>query len=229
MGISVGGATVGTTFDGDIEDALDKILYPFIAPTFSSFAISGAPTQLEVGATFTGGLKTFVWTTTTPENIEPNSISIYGVTGLANDGSEQITIPDVTKTTASTETYTISATNTQGGALSRNFSITWKFKLYYGENASPTLTETDIEALRIGQLATSSSGTYNYLEGGYKWLAYPTTFGLKTTFKDTSTLLNVAMEAPITIAITNSFGITQNYYLHRTTNVLGGSISIAVS
>ena len=101
--------------------------------------------------------------------------------------------------------------------------------MYYGESPLTTVTEAGIKALRINTLANSFGGSYNLAAGGYKWFCYPTSLGLKTTFKDTSTNLNVAMEPATTVAVTNANGITTNYYCHRTFNILGGTITIAVS
>jgi hypothetical protein len=56
MIITVGGATVGTTFNGDIKEALDKILYPFVDPT-TTFSISslGMGLGISSGKTFEKG------------------------------------------------------------------------------------------------------------------------------------------------------------------------------
>ena len=91
------------------------------------------------------------------------------------------------------------------------------------------LTETDVEALRVGTLAANVSGNYSFNAGEYKWICYPTSFGLKTTFKDASTNFDVAMQPALTKSITNSQGVSTNYYCHRTVNKLGGSITIAIS
>jgi hypothetical protein len=60
-------------------------------------------------------------------------------------------------------------------------------------------------------------------------MCWPTSFGLATTFKDSLTLLNVPMEAPYIINVTNGFGIATNYYVYRTTNILGAAINIIVT
>ena len=104
-----------------------------------------------------------------------------------------------------------------------------QWKIYYGESALTDLTETDVEALRVGTLAANVSGNYSFNAGEYKWICYPTSFGLKTTFKDASTNFDVAMQPALTKSITNSQGVATNYYCHRTVNKLGGSITITIS
>jgi hypothetical protein len=77
-------------------------------------------------------------------------------------------------------------------------------------------------------LSSSYAGSYAFGSGGYKYICYPTTFGTATSFKDSLTQLDVAMEPSYTITITNDFGIAQAYNIHRTTNILGATITIVV-
>ena len=53
--------------------------------------------------------------------------------------------------------------------------------------------------------------------------------GTATTFKDSTTNLDVPMEAVYTVSVTNAYGITTNYNVHRTTNILGSTINIIIS
>ena len=237
MVISVGGATAGTTFDGSIVDALDKILYPYVNPSFSSFALSGYST-LEVGAEIPAGPATFTWATSNSANITPDSIVITDVTnaitllsGGANDSGEIITLDTArVRDTAGAHTFRIAAQNTNEVSFSRDYSVNWYWRVWYGESEDTSLdTEPEVEALRASLLASSPNRTYNFEGGGYKWLAHPTSMGLKTTFTDADTGFPVAMEVPITVALTNGYGVTTNYYVYRTYNTLGGSIRITVS
>jgi hypothetical protein len=237
MPITVGGAVVGTSFNGSVQDCLDIILYPYQEPTFTGFSVSGFST-LEVGATIPAGNLTFSWTTSNPDNVAPNSISIRnssdGVTYVSdspNDGTETVVITSsIQRVTSGAKTFTIYAKNTKDLNISRNYNVNWYWKVWYGESTNPILdTEDEVEALRVGQLRYSVNGTYSFLGGGYKWLAYPTSMGLRSNFTDVNTGFPVAMEVPITLSLTNAYGVTTNYYAHRTYNVLGGSINIAVS
>ena len=103
------------------------------------------------------------------------------------------------------------------------------WRVDYGESVETSLDAAGVVALRVSALASSITGTKSFLGGGYKYICYPTTFGLRTGFKDTATNLDVAMIAAVTISVTNVNGVAQNYYVHRTLNVLGGAINIAVS
>jgi len=237
MTITVGGATIGTTFNGTIQDALDLILYPYAAPAFTAFALSGYST-MEVGAEIPAGAQTFTWATSNSDNVTADSLSISNTTdaitladGTANDGTETVTFPAaVTRSDAGYKQFQIAGTNSASEQFSRTLNVNWYWRIYYGESEDTSLdTEVEIEALRASLLAASASRTYSFLGGGYKWLAYPVSMGLKTTFTDPATGFPVAMEVPITVSLTNQYGITANYYVHRTYNPLGSDIQIAVS
>jgi hypothetical protein len=191
-----------------------------------------------VGNSIPAGNITFTWSTAQSSNIQPDTITIQNttdsvtyVTNSTNDGTETIALSNpLVINTQGSKTFRVSAINTQNSTLSRNYSVSWYWRIYYGESTDTSLdTEVEVEALRSNLLASSASRTYSFIEGGYKWLAYPTSMGLKTTFQDADTGFPVAMEVPITVSLTNMYGVTQNYYVHRTYNVLGGSIRISVS
>lgn len=232
---TIGGISSGSTFDSKtMTEMWTSLLYPYQSPTFSSFSF-GQSSPIEVGLALTGN-KTFTWATTNSSNISSNSISILDVTGsttlasgLANDGSEVLNIGTVQKTTATSHTWRISAVNTNSVTFTRDVSIAWQWRRFYGESTTTPLIESEIEALRVSGLATGFSGTYSFIGGGYKYLCYPTSFGTATTFKDQSTNLDVPFEAPYTVNITNVNGIATDYRVHRSTNILGAAINIVVS
>ena len=234
--VSIGGIPAGSTFDNmTMQEMWDALLYPYQTPIFSSFT-SSMSTPIEVGGTIPAGSVTFLWNTTNSSNIAANSIKIDDITagntlasGLANTGTTAISISEITNVMATSHQWKITATNTKGAFLSRTLNVYWQWKIYYGESALTDLTETDVEALRVGTLAANVSGNYSFNAGEYKWICYPTSFGLKTTFKDASTNFDVAMQPALTKSITNSQGVSTNYYCHRTVNKLGGSITIAIS
>lgn len=237
MTITVGGATPGTTFQGTVQDALDKILYPFGVPKFSAFSIRDASTVLEVGSTFPGGMRVFNWTTVNPLNIKPRSLSIVDSNtntvlagGLVDTGSTSIMLgADITNTTPSQYTWTINAVDTQEGALSRQFTVAWRWKVYYGNNMFESMIGSDVLALTGSSITGSAAGSYVMPASGYKWLCYPSTYPTLTSFKDQATGLNVAINDPILVTVVNRYGLSQVYKCHRTYNMLGSSITVVAS
>jgi len=237
MPTALGGLSAGSNFDNaTIQEMFDRLLYPYQVPAFTAFSIAGTSNQ-EVGSTIVGGTRNATWSTSNGVNINANSIRILDVTNsnavlaqnLPNTGSAQVTVPDLVKNSASSHTFRIEAINTNGTGFNRTFTVAWSWALHYGESALESLTGADVTALRIKSLVSNSNGTYNFLGGEYKYFCYPTAFGLKTTFKDTATNLDVAMAPVSTVNVTNAHGVATTYYVHRTLNKLGGAITIAVS
>jgi hypothetical protein len=206
------------------------------SPFFQSFGISGQVTPIEVGDSIPIN-PTFLWTTVYQPNVTPNTIDIDDVTGatpiasgLADSGSHVSVYSSITKTSAVPNLFRISGQNTLGGLFYRMYTVDWYWKVYYGESAlAGPLTEPQIEALRVPVLKANYPGSYVFLAGGYKYLAYPSLMGTAISFTDPNTGFPVAMQAPYVVSVTNAFGQTTNYNVHRTFNVLGGAITIVVS
>jgi hypothetical protein len=198
--------------------------------------MSGIST-LEVGQE-TSGSQTFTWSTTNSSNVTANSISITDVTGgsvviesgLANNGSKaHVFSVAFTKSSAGTYRFTISATDSQSNTLSKNLDINYYWKVYYGESASTSLDEAGIEGLRVGGLQSGFAGTYVFAAANYKYLCYPAVMGAVTSFKDQATGLDVPFEAASTVSVTNAQGVATDYYVYRSTNILGAAINIIVA
>jgi len=208
------------------------------APSFTSFVLLGF-NVLEVGDTIPSGSQVFNWTTLNSGNVEANSIDLIDVTGgntvlgsaLANDGTEAITIASpIQKVAIGTHQFKITGLNTQGGNFERTDNVNWQFRKFYGNdsNVGP-LVEAQIEALANNPLDSGFAGTYFFTGGNYKYLAFPSSWGTPSSFKDQSTNLTVPMEAPYVVSVTNAFAVAENYNVYRSINILGGDITIIVA
>jgi hypothetical protein len=233
---TIGGIEAGSTFSAvTVQGMWDKLLYPYQLPSFSSFSFAQS-NPLEVGAAVPSGAKNFQWTSVNPSNITPNSLVIYDVTssnaiatGLADSGSYSVVIAAVTRSIMTSYVWQLRGTNTNNQMFSRNFIVNWLWAGWYGESGLATLSGPDVKALRVKGLLSTALGTYQFNTGGYKWFCWPSLFAAPTRFKDQATQLDVAMASPISVSVTNDFGITDNYNCYRTLNVLGGAITIVVS
>ena len=229
-------APTGQDLSGKTQDQiLDLLFFPYQEPAFTTFSRSSHTATLEVGAS-TVANPTFTWVASNPGNVDTATLKIVNNSTSTTLASGFTTSPvttteaAITKTSASSNTWRLSGTNTQGNAIAnRDITTSWQWRRWYGESDSDTLTETDIKALRQSGLSNSATGTFAFNGGGYKYLVIPTTMTAPTTFKDQATQLAVPMVAPVVVSITNSFGITQNYNVIRTLNKLGGAITIVVS
>jgi len=241
MSVTVGGWEAGSTFTAlPFADLIDGLLYPYQYPSFDAFSYSGITNPLEVGAGTTVN-PTFTWSTPHPadDNIVPNSLAIRSAgspiaTGLADDGSQTVTLSAVTKLTATTHTFRVEGTDTKSNVFTRDLVVSWQWKCYYGESASAALNEAGVEGLRIGGIAAGFAGTYAFVldAAKYKYIAYAAALGLATSFKDSATLLDIPMEDPIqVVSVANTHGepTRTDYNVHRTLNLIGGAINIVVS
>lgn len=252
---TVGGIAAGTTFPTPqtMQEMWDALLYPYLAPTFSSFAITGESTSQEVGDSIAASV-TFTWGTTNPTNVSANTINIRDTTsvldlvlGTANDGTQAVTMPgSIQKVTTTTHSFSIEGTNTHAATFTRTLTFTWYWRRHYGTNVAGTLTGADIGALASSALATGYSGTYAYAAGGYKYLCFADAAGGGlVSVKDASTgfsmpMVTVAGDAAYSnvdsggfyyalVSRTNAFGVTTNYRVYRTLNVLGGAVTLNVT
>lgn len=233
----VGGYEPGNTFDNaTLEQLFTNLLYPYQYPAVTSFQMSGQTTVLEVGDVVAGGPRIFSWNVSNNINVAANSIKIEDVSNgivygsnFASDGNETIDIGStISKTSAQSNTWKISAQNTRGQTISRNFNVNWKWRTYHGTSEQESLNEAAVKALISSSLDSNFTGNKTVAGGGYKYFAYPVDFGLKTNFQDVTSGFAVAMNAATTITITNDFGISTDYYVHRTTNPIVGSLIVAV-
>jgi hypothetical protein len=256
MPVAVGGLNSGQTFSSmALTELLDRLLYPYQTPAFSSFTMSGQATSIEVGTTVSGS-KTFTWSTSNSSNVTPNSVAITDITrsttltsGEANDGSATGTVATLTYSAPATNTWRISATDTSSGhaGLQRDFSVSWYWMKYAGTSTNGTLTAAQIKALTdTAALGTTGLGTYSLSAGGYKYFAMPLSFANPTSIKDVSTGFTVTMadatddasyNTPVaavggsyaTVSVTNAQSVTTNYKVFRTRYVLNAAIQIVLA
>jgi hypothetical protein len=254
--ITVGGLPAGSNiFGAPIVDILEDILVPYILPSFSSFSI-GQVSPVEVGATLNNS-QSFSFNFSQISNIQANSLEILDVTaGNIVLGTYSLSPSPVSVSIGSGITYNSPnsyswrgrATNTQSNTFLSNLTtVNWFWKLYYGTSTSTTLNETDIESLANNLLTNTKNRIYSFPGGGYKYFCWADSLGSPTEatgFKDTSTNLVVAMAdssdniafsninngwSYALVSVTNIYGITTNYRVYRTKNILGSSINIQVS
>jgi hypothetical protein len=223
---------------------------PYAAPAFTAFAISGQATTLEVGASVTAGSHTFTWATSNSANVKPNSITITDSTGsvvlasgLANTGSDAITLSAITHDAPSAQVWTITGINTQGQTFSRQFTVVWDYRLYWGDSASTTLDSAGVAGLANSVLQAGPAGTFAITSGvNYKYFAYPDAMGDIASVVDPSTGFPIALELATPydnfmpsgigydlVSVTNTLSVAANYRVLRTQYPIGGALTMKVS
>ena len=207
MQVAVGGAAIGTTFSGTIQDALDKILYPYVS---QSNTISSSNDSRQFGSSTA---VTLTW------GVTKNSSSIVSITvdgtsvsptGNTQTGTKSTTATHslVPSTVSEIQTYTFS-TSDSTTTKNTTSTVTWSNKRYWGfmdlttcVPSNPDLTLSPGDAAAVGsfitdvkikaltgagvgsgsELATTLSKTYTSINAAGKYLcfAWPTLFGTPT-------------------------------------------------
>ena len=253
---TVGGLSSGSAISGlAISSILESILVPYIAPTFSSFSI-GQSTPVEVGTTLNNS-QNFSFGFTQVANVQANTLQVLDVTGgnvvlgtfPLSPSPVAVSIgAGIVFNSPNSYSWRGRATNTQSTLFQSGLTtVSWLWRLYAGTSTSVTLTEADIEALVFSTLTNTSSRTYSLAAGGYKYFCWADSLGSPTAvtgFRDTSTNLAVAMAdssdnaaysntqngwSYALVSVTNVNGVTTNYRVYRTKNILGSAINIQVS
>ena len=251
--ITHGGATAGMTFSGlTMQQMFDIILYPYQTPAFTSFYLNGYTSTLEIGDEIPVS-QTFNWSTSNSANIKPNTIEISGfnlntLTGLANDGNENITFNSVVTRTSidnpGVRSWNIQAENTQNIIFSRNFSVRWDYRMYVGTSSNTILNASEIQALTdYNAIRNGAAGTFHASAGNYKYICFADYYGAVTRFYDTVSTFDIAMYQGYSnsegangqtwsyelVSVTNSYGETTVYRVYRTENMLGGDLNIGIT
>jgi hypothetical protein len=207
MQVAVGGAVIGTTFSGTIQDALDKILYPYVS---QSNSISASNSSRQFGSSTA---VTLSWTVTKNSN-SIVSITVDGTsvspTGNTQTGTKSTTATHSSVPTTVSEIQVYSISSSDGTTTkTTTATVTWMNKRYWGfidlstcTPANPDLTLSPGDAAAVGafitdtkvkaltgagvgtgnELATSLSKTLSNMNGAGKYLcfAWPTIFGNPT-------------------------------------------------
>lgn len=186
---TVGGISPGYDLSGkSLMCILRDALAPYISPTFSAFNMSGT-FPIEVGAAMSGN-KTFTWSTTTPANIQSNSISISEVggsvlsSGLPNTGSATVNIGTKTNNSPTTWTWRISGTSTQNTGFTRDVSKCSVYPYFWGVTTCgtrPAVTNALVTGGNkvVNAVGTAVSVTFNS-NSQWTWFAMPANCAART-------------------------------------------------
>lgn len=220
-GYNVGGLTV--------KEVEALAFMGFVAPTFASFAISGA-TTVKVGATISGS-REFSFTFSNAGNVEANSLSILDVSDdsvLAED--EPITSPftvdigNVTNNTAATQQYRALVTDTEANVIqSPLVTISWQFSRYFGYSA--TNNPNDATLLAGGnELSGNANKTITQAPSGnqYFYFAYPASYGALSGI-NVNGFSALAAFTSTTRDVVNAQGVTVSCRVYVSNNLINAS------
>ena len=157
----VGGVTTGSTFSGSIQDVLNSIFYPYVAPvpTISSigtgFREFGAPLSVSLNYNVSLGTKPITPTTLvvagTPKIFPPYS-------GVHSTTSTHSSVP----LTASQSSSFVISVNDGTNTVTGTQTFYWLNRIYWGRIdlssiGNPNLTESPISAVSVASLCTDGA------------------------------------------------------------------------
>lgn len=158
--ISVGGISTGSTFNGSVQDVLDRLLYPYVGPAASLTSWSQKEYGDPSGYTFN-----LSWSVTQ----NSNSIISITVSGVTKPLSPFSGVHSVTSTHSSVNPNSSSGTqqtyfmSVSDNTTSTNASttVTWLNKVYWGRIdllsiQNPNLTTNPGSASLVGSLVNST-------------------------------------------------------------------------
>ena len=231
---TVGGILAGEVLEGlTAVEIIDRLIHPYQAPAFTRFALSGVGT-LEIGTPIPTPVL-FTWGTSNPTNIKVNSVTISEnggtvyAAGIENDGSESVDVGPVVLNSVGSKTFKVEAENSKGNLFSRTATVNWHARIFYGESILTELDEAGIKSLRTSKLGSNKAGSYNFNEGGYKYIAYPDAFGNYNTFKDVATNMDIVMDAGFDLVDVTINGVVVPYRVYRTLHILNGAVATSMS
>lgn len=125
-------------------------------------------------------------------------------------------------------TFTLTANETGGPSRTGTAQIAWRPRAFWGVGPAGGGGEAFIEALASSALAANRTRSFSLTAGPTEkiYYAYPAAYGLGTFAVGGFV---GGFLPPSTVAVTNPFGVTQNYYLYESTNVGLGSTTVDVS
>lgn len=198
-----------------IDNILAKIYY--VNPSITSFIMTPATTEYEIGTTIPSNTLTFTWAV----NKEITSQSLTGC-NIELEDREAIFGEDL----SSTKSFVLSISDGENSA-SASKKISFLYPIYYGCCAEGEYNNDFILALENKKLTASNKMSYNFNCGSGEYAYFATVASMKIT----SAWVNgfqADLEEVANVNHTNASGYTTSYVITRFRNASLGSFSAEV-
>lgn len=224
---SVGGINSNTDMSEiTFKEFVTKMLYPYTKPTVGKptvtitksaannntvYEVGETPKITKVSATVTKKSEPIAKV----ELLQGSTVLETRTTDVASGGTINFTLD---KTITSNTTFTVRATDTEGGATTSSASDgqTFAYPYYYGVcSADQAMTETFIESL-TKNVAAKGTKTYTYTTAQQCMvIAYPKSHGALTSAKDPNNFEILSGYTRSEVSITGLNGTAQTYYVYK--------------
>ena len=245
--VEVGGLPIGSTFSGSIQDALDRIFYPYVSPGASITSWS----QKEFGDP-TGYSFNLNWTAT--QNSNPiTQIIVNGVLQTLSPLSGTVPATSTHSNTPGLQSTQVYNINVMDGISSTTSSTTvsWRNKIYWGvldgtTVGNPDLTSFPGSASSLGSLVSSATilvlnsdfsltknKTYNGINGGGNYLIFAWPSSVPGSTLPTFTVNGLPNTAFTSVqsawSFTNYWGFVSNYEVWVSNTIQNSPLNIIIS
>lgn len=245
--VEVGGLPIGSTFSGSIQDALDRIFYPYVSPGASITSWS----QKEFGDP-TGYSFNLSWTATQNSN-SITQIIVNGVLQTLSPLSGTVPATSTHSNTPGLQSTQVYNINVMDGISSTTSSTTvsWRNKIYWGvldgtTVGNPDLTSFPGSASSLGSLVSSATilglnselsltknKTYTGINGGGKYLIFAWPSSVPGSTLPTFTVNGLPNTAFTSVQsawpFTNYWGFVSNYEVWISNTIQNSPLNIIIS
>lgn len=220
---TVGGISAGSTFSAQtMQNMLDKLLYPYIAPSIS---LSASPSNGAVREFGNNVATVILNATTTKHSNNITSVTFWRGASLIHTQASPIagggleTYTDTTPVTSNGITFTAKAGDGTQTTTSSGVSYTFVYPFYYGVGAQG-LTGAQIRS-NLTMLIKTPSNTVTVTSPNSQvfYLAYPDTSPALTSILDQSGFETISDYTLRTVSITGLDGTPQTYKVYEYNNV----------
>ncbi len=251
MPFKLGGLPKGTRFKNtNFKTLMTKLLYGVELPYFSAFTLKTQTGVLleqnvEIGYDLQSQILQADYAIENDLLLAENSIVLMQDNQVLVENiiasPVEITVLEANYDEPKNIDFTILAYDTTGTSFQSTNSLSFKYRIYYGEEEEIINdgSSNPLELLRATELTTTIIGTeYHFPEvpnivGAYpyKWFCVPKVFGevgLDYIFCDLLTDIAILFADRVEITITNEYGLQIPYYCYRTENKIFGAFTMKV-
>lgn len=234
---SIGGLKKGTRFSNvDFRVLMTKLLYGYEFPFFNIFNIEQLEQKVEIGYTLPAINTKAVFEIQNTELLKENSIRIKQdddvlLDNLPNSSPVDITTHEVKYDTLGSSVFEISAYDTTGVSFNSYFTVSFLYKIYYGEyteDITDTGFDNPLKVLRAKELVADIEGEYLFLPIAYKWFCYPTILGEHYVFYELESDVGIVMNEVKKVMVKNEYGLTIEYNCYRSLNEIAEEFIMGV-
>lgn len=162
----------------------------------------------------------FSWTF----NKVPVEVTFNGLPqDAAKEGTDTVII---TSSSNGSRTCTLYGKYTETETVTKSVTIKFRNKYYYGCAAQPNSVDSAfVKSLPTSYWAESKTISFNPVcnAGEYVWYAYPKRLGAAQMWQGG---FQGGFDSPISVTVTNNFGVKEDYYVYRSINSGIGEIAV---